>query len=264
MKKNILAVVLLLASLCVVISYRQVEKNYTDNIPPVLSCETDTITVSVETPESEYLQGVTAVDDQSGDVTHTLVVENISNFISENQRIITYAAIDNNMNVGRIERKLIYTDYEEPVFGLTRPLSYVLGTRIDILANISAESSVDGDLSERIRYGLDKLIDNLAVGEYPVEFRVTDGCGKTSYLNTYIEIYDSSYSGIDVVLSDYLIYLPVGAKFDAKSYYEGSTIEGELSIVSDVNTKEPGVYHVDYFVNAINIGGKSRLVVVVE
>lgn len=264
MKKNILALVLLVVSICAVAAYRQIEKNYSDNVPPTVVCETDTITVSVTTPVEEYLNGVTATDKVSGDVTGTIVIENISNFISENERIVTVAAIDASMNVGRTERKVIYTDYKEPTFNLSAPLSYVLGTRIDILANISADSVLDGDLTQKIRYGLDSLIDNLAAGEYPIEFRVTDSCGKTSYLNTYIEIYDSSYSGIDVSLSKYLVYVKKDAKFDASKYYKGSTIEGELTIVSDVNTKEPGTYHVDYYVNGINAAGKSRLVVVVE
>ncbi len=264
MKKNILALVLLVVSICAVATYRQIEKNYSDNVPPTVVCETDTITVSVTTPVEEYLNGITATDKVSGDVTGTIVIENISNFISENERIVTVAAIDASMNVGRTERKVIYTDYKEPTFNLSAPLSYVLGTRIDILANISADSVLDGDLTQKIRYGLDSLIDNLAAGEYPIEFRVTDSCGKTSYLNTYIEIYDSSYSGIDVSLSKYLVYVKKDAKFDASKYYKGSTIEGELTIVSDVNTKEPGTYHVDYYVNGINAAGKSRLVVVVE
>lgn len=264
MKKNILALILLVASICIVVAYRQIEKNYSDTTPPVIICETDSVTVSVTTPAEEYLKGVTATDKVSGDVTDTIVIENISNFISENERIITFAAVDASMNVGRTERKIIYSDYKEPTFTLSAPLSYVLGTRIDILANVGAESTLDGSLTEKIRYGLDSLIDNLAAGEYPIEFRVTDSCGKTSYLNTYIEIYDSSYSGIDVSLKKYLVYVKKDSKFDASTYYKGSTIDGELTIVSDVNTKEPGTYHVDYFVNGINAAGKSRLVVVVE
>lgn len=277
MKKNILAILLLAVSLCIVITYKQIDSANTDSMPPILTAESDTITASVTVSEEELIKGVKAFDTKYGDVTDTIVVEDISNFIGENTRIITYAAVDGSMNVGRLERTLVYTDYKEPSFNLTKPLSFIVGTRIDILANITADSILDSDLTSKIRYGLDSVIDNLQVGEYPVEFRVTDSCGKTSYFKTHIEIYDSSYSAIDVELKEYLIYLPVNAKFSASDYYKTSSLDGELDITyykttddgkltttNKVDTKTPGTYYVDYLVSTPNIQGKSRLVVVVE
>lgn len=264
MKKNIISIVLLVLSLSIVITYKQIDSANTDSIPPVLTADSSVIEASVEVTEEELLKGITAYDARWGDVTDTIVVENISNFIEENTRIITYAAVDGSMNVGRLERTLVYTDYKEPVFNLSKPLSFIVGTRINILSNISADSSLDKDLTEKVRYGLDSVIDNLATGEYPIEFRVTDSCGKTSYLNTFIEICDASYSAIDIELSDYLIYLPVNSKFNPNSYFKGASIDGELSINSKVDTTTPGTYHVDYYVTSASIHGKSRLVVVVE
>ena len=264
MKKNILAIILLVASFSIMIAYNQIVSASTDYIPPVLTTDSDTITASVTVTEEELIKGIKAYDTKSGDVSDTIVVEDISNFIDENTRVITYAAVDGSMNVGRLERTLVYTDYKEPAFRLTKPLGFIVGTRIDILANVTAESSLDGNLTEKVRYGLDSVIDNLATGEYPVEFRVTDSCGKTTYLNTTIEIYDASYSAIDVELTDYLVYLPLNAKFSPAKYFKGSSIEGELSINSKVDTSTPGTYHVDYYVTGSNIHGKSRLIVVVE
>lgn len=264
MKKNILSVILLVISLCCFIGFKQYRKATEDKIPPVLSCESETITATVAITEEELLAGVTAVDAVSGDVSSTLVIEDISDFISENTRIVTYAAIDESMNVGRLERTLVYTDYKEPVFTLSAPTSYPVGSKINVLGNIKATSNLDGDLTDKVRYGLVGVIDNLVPGRYPVEFRVTDSCGKTSYFNTEIEVYDSLYSGIEVTLKKYLVYVKKGADFNAESYFKSSNIEGELSIVSDVNTKEAGVYYVDYYVNAVNASGKSRLVVVVK
>lgn len=264
MKKNIISIVLLVLSLSIVMAYKQIDSANTDSIPPVLTADSSVIEASVEVTEEELLKGITAYDARWGDVTDTIVIEDISNFIEENTRIITYAAVDGSMNVGKLERTLVYTDYKEPVFDLSKPLSFVVGTRINILSNISADSSLDKDLTEKVRYGLDSVIDNLATGEYPIEFRVTDSCGKTSYLNTFIEICDASYSAIDIELSDYLIYLPVNSKFNPKSYFKGASIDGELSINSKVDTTTPGTYHVDYYVTSASIHGKSRLVVVVE
>lgn len=262
-KKNILCIILLVISIAVFIIYLQYEKSINDTIAPVLSCETESITASVSVTEEELLQGVTARDNKDGDVSHTIVVESISNFVNDNERVITYAAIDNNMNVGRIERSLIYTDYEAPSFSISKPLSYTVGSRINILENIKASSSVDGNITPKIRYGLSTMIDNLTPGAYPIEFRVTDSCGQTSYLNTEIEIYDGTLSGVEVTLKKYLVYIPKGEKFNADSYFKTSTIEGDLNIVNPVDTKTPGTYAVDYYVTATNAAGKSRLIVVV-
>lgn len=263
-KRTIYCLIVLAISIVCFFGYKQYEKATEDVIPPVVTCDSDTLEVSVAVTEEELLAGITAYDDVSGDVTDSVVIEGISDFIKENTRIITYVASDENRNVGRLERTLIYTDYEEPVFSLTAPLSYVVGTKANILGNVRANSNLDGELTTKIRYGLTGVIDNLIPGKYPIEYRVTDSCGKTTYLNTEIEIYDSTYSGIKVELKKYLVYVTKGKKFNPNSYFKGSNIEGELSVVSNVNTKTEGVYYVDYYVNGINASGKSRLVVVVK
>lgn len=263
-KRNIYCLILLAVSLVCFIGYKQYRKATDDVTPPRLTCDSEVITAGVDITEEELLADVYAYDEVSGDVSDTLVIEDISDFISEGRRIVTYAAIDESRNVGRLERTLEYTDYKEPVFSLSAPLSYAVGSKVNMLGNISAESTLDGDLSNKIRYGLNGVIDNLIPGKYTVEYRVTDSCGKTSYLNTEIEIYDSVYSGIDVQLKKYLVYVNKGKKFNPDSYFKSSNIEGELTVVSNVNTKKEGVYYVDYFVNGINASGKSRLVVVVK
>ncbi len=263
-KRNIFCLILLVLSFGSFFGYKQYRKATDDVIPPRLTCEEKTITASVSVTDEELLKGVNAYDDVSGDLSDSLFIEDISDFVSENTRIVTYAAIDMNRNVSRLERTLVYTDYKEPEFTLTAPLSYPVGSKVNILGNIRANSTLDGDLSDKIRYGLNGVIDNLIPGKYDIEYRVTDSCGKTSYLNTEIEIYDTVYSGIKVELSRYIVTVKKDSKFDPNTYFKGSNIEGELSISSNVNTKKEGVYYVDYYVNGINASGKSRLVVVVK
>ena len=132
MKKNILCAVLLLFSLCTFFVYTQFKNFTVDSTPPTLFCESDAIKTSVAATEEELLSGITATDDRCGDVSDTLVVEDISNFIGENKRIITYAAVDDTMNVGRLERTLVYTDYSAPKFSLKAPLSYSIGSKVFI------------------------------------------------------------------------------------------------------------------------------------
>ena len=263
MKKNILSFILLVLSFVAFLGFTQYRKASTDTVAPIINCENDTITVSVTATEEEILKGITATDDRDGDVTDTLVIQGISNFIAPGERIITFAAIDSNLNVGRLERTLIYTDYTVPEFDLKKPLSFVINSKVDFLSNITATSSLDGNITKQIRYSVPTAVDNMIPGTYPIEYFVTDSCGKTSYLETEIEIYDSVYSAITVVLSDYLIYLPKGSEFDPAIYYRGSNIEGTRSYSGEVDTNTPGTYYVDYFVHGENASGKTRLTVVV-
>ena len=260
---KIASVLLLLISIFIFGAYKVYEYKNKDTQPPMIQCETEELVVSVETSEEELLQGVTALDDQSGDVTSTLVIESISPFTEEDARIITYAAIDAKGNVGRCERVLKYEDYQGPTFALSEPLRFPIGKSVNLLGVISAKSPLDGDLSDNIKYTLDETINLSKPGTYHVEFRVTDSCGYVAYFPLEVEIYDKSEERIEVVLSDYSIQLPLNEAFDPTAYYVGSDIEGELTVKSTVDNKTPGIYYVDYIVNGNNGMGKSRLVVVV-
>ncbi len=263
-KLRIFSVLLLLVSIGVFIAYRGYDRVIQDNKPPVVACESDTLTVSVGATEEDLMAGVTAKDSRSGDVTDTLVLESLSAFTDEGTRIATYAAVDKNMNVGRAERTIVYEDYKEPAFHLSAPLSYTVGETLNVLKNVSADSVLDGDLSSNIKYSLQQTINTQVAGDYPIEFRVMDSAGRTVYLNTLISVVERGSSGIKVSLNDYLIYLSVGDGFDPWSYYAGADREGEVDVQSNVDTSQAGTYYVDYIVNGESASGRSRLTVVVR
>lgn len=63
-----------------------------DKKPPVVSCDSSELKVPVNAKEKDLLKGVTAKDNRSGDVSNTLVVENMSEFTDNGKRTVTYAA----------------------------------------------------------------------------------------------------------------------------------------------------------------------------
>lgn len=264
-KLRIFSVLLLIASTAAFIAFQVYTNMVQDNVPPVVTCETEEITVSVDAPEADLFEGVTAKDNRSGDVTGTLVVEEMSAFTEDGKRVITYAAVDESKNVGRCERVLSYEGYKPPTFDLVGPLSFPVGQKTSIASLITAKSVLDGNLSENIKYTLETAINSQEEGTYPIEFRVMDSGGKNVYLKTEIEIYEREYASIAVTLEDYLVYVKKGADFSARKYYKGASIEDvDLTINSNVNTKKEGVYYVDYIVSKATSKGKSRLVVVVQ
>lgn len=265
MKKiRIFSILLLLASTAAFILFRFYEGVVVDNDPPVVTCASEELTVSIEDPEEALMKGVTAEDRRSGDVTDTIVLEKLSAFTEEGVRIATYAAVDESMNVGRAQRSIRYEGYEAPRFEMTSDLCFATGDTAELLTGIKASSGLDGDLTHNIKYTLEESIDTMKEGAYPIEYRVMDSGGNNVYLNTQVQIYDADDMGIEVQLSEYLVYVKKGSSFKADNYYKGASAEGTLKIKSNVDTKETGTYYVDYIVKGAATAGRSRLVVVVE
>ena len=52
------------------------------------------LTVGLNATDEDFLQGVKAVDENDGDVTDSLVVESVSNFLGGGRRLVVYAAVD--------------------------------------------------------------------------------------------------------------------------------------------------------------------------
>lgn len=263
-KIKIASSLLFIISVLIFGAYKLYEKKISDTTAPVITCDTEEISVSVDASEEDLLAGVAVKDNRTEDISNALVIESISLFTEENTRIITYAAIDEKGNVGRMERVLKYNDYQEPQFVLSEPMRYPVSRSIDILSGISAQSVLDGDLTDSIKYTLDSTINLMNPGIYQAEFRVMDSAGKVVYLPLQIEVFDPTEERIEVILSKYLIYLPLNAKFEPKDYFVGSDIDGKLSVKSNVKTNAEGVYEVEYLVTGKNSIGKSKLVVVVS
>lgn len=264
MKKiKLFSVILFLISAAVFAGCRIYEGIMTDHTAPVISGEGD-LQVSVTDPQEKLLEGMKAEDDRDGDVTDSLVVQKISEFNEEGQRTVTYAAVDKSGNVAYYNRTLEYTDYQAPVFALSAPLRFPVGADFNICSGISASSTLDGDLTNNIKYTIDRVVSASVTGTYEVEFRVADSTGKTSYLKTELEVYDLAEERGKVELSSYLVYLGVKDSFRASDYYSDSSVDGKLSIQSKVDTSKAGIYSVDYTVSEGQLTGRSRLIVVVN
>ena len=97
-----------------------------DGKGPEITMDNSEISASIHAEESELLAGVTAYDKKDGDVTSSLAVEHISNFVEKGRRKISIVAFDSDNHVTHAERELVYNDYTSPVFSLDRPLRFSL------------------------------------------------------------------------------------------------------------------------------------------
>lgn len=285
---QVLLVLLCLGCVAAYYGYRTLDRLSTDTMPPKITVEEGTLAVSVLEPESALFQGVSAADDVDGDVTSSLLVEQIELEEKDGTVLVTYAAVDKSGNVAKAERQVRYTDYVSPRFSLDRALVFDVNNSFDVLKEISVTDMLDGDITHWVRA---TVLDKNSVyteGTHDVKFRVTNSLGDTVELVIPVEVYAPGTHAGNLTLTDYLIYLKTGSAFNAKDYLDRFTLNGttvslrnrawesyDLEITENVDTLTPGVYCVDYQVrytkdNGTNpdeeesYTGFSRLIVVVE
>lgn len=270
-KLPLILAILTVLSLALAIGYTVYERSESSQGMPQISFAADSIEASVHASEEELLRGVTASDPEDGDVTASLIVEGISRMNGSSAKI-SYVAFDSHNHLARAERTVRFTDYKEPSFSFTRGMEFKLSGNIDILKYIEAQDMFDGDISDKVRYSIDSDAVSLSsVGEHQVTLRVTNSLGDTSHLTITVEVSASEPNAADIRLKQYLVYLPVGAEFDAAGYVSGYTVNGEqregadgLRITNDVDTDTPGVYNVKYAYGYGSSESHVRLTVVVE
>lgn len=104
----------------------------TDTVPPVITLDSDSITVSVEDGRDALLRGVTASDAKDGDLTGQIIVSGVSKLISNNTAKVSYMVFDKARNMASATRYVVYSDYHRPRFMLITPLVYSLGETVSI------------------------------------------------------------------------------------------------------------------------------------
>lgn len=302
-RTRLLVLILLIVSVIAFGIMRFIEFSRQDYTMPEIRMEQEEITISVNDPEDVILEGVTAYDKKDGNLSDVLVVEYISNFISDNRRIATLAVGDANGNISEAKRTIRYSDYHPPRFSLNGPLIFsVNASNTDILSGISATDLLDGSINEKIRIDIEnKSSRSTAAGDYVAEVSVTNSAGDTSKLEVTLSLYDQSElnSMPDINLTEYLVYIKKGESIDPWSYVDSVRMnnteytkqddgalysanyqttlsmnpeeveedvihESEMQIANGVDSTIPGVYEVVYrIVNKSESTGTVRLIVVV-
>lgn len=280
-KQNWISFLLIVAGVAVLLGYRTLDYLRTDITPPVITVEESLLELSALEPREALLQGVSARDNTDGDVTDSLVVENVRLLRNDGTVTVTYAAFDKSGNVAKQTREVRFTDYESPRFSLSRPLMFSQTVNYDVLSIVDAQDMLEGDIGHRIRATvLDEVPEGYA-GTHHVQFRVTNSLGETVELVLPVEIYTPTLFEGSLTLTDYLVYVKQGEKFNPDVYPADFSLGRERITLRDslpegmklkhsgtVKTGMPGVYTVDYEVIYDYAGqtytAYSRLIVVVE
>ena len=289
MKKNNLLLLFLIA-LCIAVfyGYQAYDRARTDLKPPVIHLDPQIVEISVNAPKGILLQDVTAEDDVSGDVTDSVIVESIRLLSNDGRFSVGYAAFDDAGNVTKIQKEAQFNNYRPPRFTLSAPLLYPFGKTFDVLDDIGAKDSVDGDISHHVRAMLTESTPVSTEGTHMIQFQVSNSMGDTTTEILPVEVYDSEDYNAELTLKEYIIYLPINGIFNAKFYPDTFTYQRQtyqlgtilpdkysLEISGEVDTRTPGVYPVTYTLTYTEKNsptqkesnayiGFSKLIVIVE
>lgn len=284
MVKMIRRVVMVLFLLSVALSVLALIKTSSlkDKDGPEIVMEQESIYVSIDCTDEELLKGITATDKKDGDVTESLVVQDMSNFIEKGRRTVTVAAFDQDHNVTKATREVIYEDYTSPRFSLEEPLRFALNGSYIISSQFKVQDCLDGDLSGEVLITTAASFDTSMPGEYIVNFQVSNSAGDVAELPLTVEYYDAAEDNAvpKVELSEYLIYAKSGDSFEPMDYVSGIIKGGnyweidernnpydadDIEVSNPVDTSVPGVYEVSYTIpTEETYQPKIRLIVIVE
>lgn len=112
----------------------------TDHDGPVISIPTDDILYQEGEDTAPLLVGVTATDHAEGDVTATVIIENIISLSNETEAKVIYAAKDSHNNITKADRIIQYEPLPEPIAAesTTDPAAREAAIRV---ANMIAEQA---------------------------------------------------------------------------------------------------------------------------
>lgn len=261
--------VLVFLAVAAVYTVQDLRSNGSDALePPVLSCGSELVEISVFDDDSAILAGVTATDAQDGDLTGQVLVSGISNLLTNDTARVTYVVFDSDDNMATLTRQVRYTDYRRPRFSIQEPLIYEAYADIPLLERLRATDTVDGDITGNIRVSYTEATDIRDV--YTVDVQVTNSMGDTSALTVPVILLEKDQEPLDVFLDTYLMYLNVGDSFDADEHLERVEFEGlyvsrgNVTVSGEVDTATPGTYMVIYNGVYGSHTGTAVLTVVVE
>lgn len=283
---RITIVILFVLSGIAFLGYNIAERMNSDHTPPVMTSDTDTISVSVAAEESELLAGLTATDDKDGDLTDSIRISSMSNFTEPGKRTISYAVFDSSNQAATLTRNLEYTDYVSPKIHLTQPLRFSLNDieDINLAENMTAADCIDGDITKQIRASFGDVYISTA-GSYTITVQVSNSAGDTCSVPLDVTITDPADTDergkYYPVLTEYIAYTDVGVPIDPAAFLIGLERNGtqylfdtdaammpagreSVVIAGMVDYNTAGTYTLEYqFTNADGVTATTKLAVVV-
>ena len=246
---------------------------------PLINCSLDPLIVSCDYTKEDLMEGLVAYDAEDGYITGNIIPGEFTPFTEKGVTELEYYVYDSDGNCGRYNRKVVFSDYISPKVALSNPLVFYPkeasnGTVKDCLYG---KDCFDGDV-KLIRVDSSN-IDYAKAGNYSISISLINSFGDTAVFNLPVHIKRRTYWGMDIRLSENLVYIKSGTQFNPADYVKEVELsqteelvpqkDWGISIQSNVDTAKAGVYEVEYMINKKedkvygNVSGITWLTVIV-
>ena len=124
------------------------------------------------------LQGVTARDEEDGDLTDQIEYSGNVNYNLVGEYTATYTVRDKAGNVTTVTRRVtvVSNDTDAPLLTGTSAKAIIVGdTQFKLTDNVSANDAIDGDVTANIK--ITGEVDVWKLGDYTVKYEVSDAAG---------------------------------------------------------------------------------------
>lgn len=179
--------ILVLLAFCGLRIYRRVT---VDTTPPVITCSSDSIDVSVTAGEDALLQGVMASDDRDGDISKTIRITS-QNIVNSQPGVYNVTAqVDSRLGEPVVlPLKVVITTGETQLIWLKDYLIYLpQGASFDSAGYIDSVVAPDGSTLAASQVSVDDPVNTSVPGVYYVGYTVAaQGQSYTVYLTVVVE-----------------------------------------------------------------------------
>ena len=248
-----------------------------DAVPPTIVCDGARLEVSVNATDEELCRGLRATDNVDGDITDRIIVRKVSRLTGSNSAMVNYAVFDSSpkSNFCTFSREVYYTDYHQPQYKLSQPMTFNVNSTITLEDRLTAHDVIDGDITSRIRVSATGVSTSVE-GDYPLTVQVTNSTGDTASLSLKVQIHNYTSRHPLIELSEYLVYEEIGSEVDLENYRDlivsatqtenGKTVNPkDISINGKVDSSRVGSYDVTFsYTNTEGLSYHVILTVVVQ
>lgn len=243
-----------------------------DTTLPVITSDREVLEIPCDYTEEQLLEGLTASDEEDGDLTSQIIAGSFSRFIEKGVSNMTYVVFDSADQPAMLTREVRFTDYHSPRFTLTEPLVFAEeeGSYTEAMARLGAQDMLDGNLKDWITQ-TETDVNYQRTGSYTMTVEVSNSFGDTSSAGLPVHVVSAESRTMDIELSTSILYVSAGSSVDPDSYIQRVTDArgdeadpGRVSVSSNVDTQNPGVYEIHYEVSDGSSAGETWLTVIVE
>ena len=222
-----------------------------DNQAPVINYSGDVLNVTCSV-EQEVMRGVSASDNEDGDISDKIFIENASiNFLNQTN-IITYVAIDAAGNVGKLTREIIMSSDLNKVIEIIKPLDITVNSMEEFIGTdyFRVVDKCGNDSTQLMLVSGE--VDTNVIGEYPVTIKI-DGKEEIYVIN----VVEKFIAPPTISLKEDKIEVELNENIDYMSYIDTlldevddlKTLSKRVVITGQADTTISGSYVVEYSVS---------------